>query len=132
MPAGRPRSYTPESFLEIAEKYVQYADDNPVMIEVPSKAGPMKMAKRYPLNVWDFCRFAGIGIDSYYRYRKNPEYSDASSYIDVNIKAAQFCGAITGEFNGNFVARINDLTEKQMEDNDINVKVEIVNPKSEG
>lgn len=110
---GKPRSYTPAGLMSVAEEYFKYAEENPVEIFVASKSGPMALPKRYPVNIYDFCRFAGINRDTYYNYKKDAEYSDTCNYIDTQIKAAQYSGAITGEFNSNFVARMNDLAEKQ-------------------
>lgn len=110
---GQPPAYTPSELLDKAKKYFEYAEHNPVMIEVPSKVGPMEIAKRYPVNIYDFCRFAEIHRDTFYEYKSRKEYSDTCAYIDTYIKAGQFSGAITGEFNSNFVSRINDLAERQ-------------------
>lgn len=108
---GKPRSYEPEEFLEKVKEYIELREVETYDIRVPAKGEVLPIPKRYPVNIYDFCYFAGIHRDTYFEYRKQQEYSDAFVCIDTFIKATQYNGAITGEFNSNFVARINDVAD---------------------
>ena len=108
---GKPKSYTPEEFYEKALEYIEMTREKTYDICVPAKGEVIPIPKKYPVNIYDFCFFAGIHRDTYFEYRKQKDYSDAFTLIDTYIKAIQYNGAITGEFNANFVARINDVAD---------------------
>lgn len=110
-PVGRPRAYTPEAFLQKAQEYIQYTQETPYEVYVSVRGEAKPIPKKYPVNVYDFCFFARIHRDTYYGYRRQKEYFEAFTLIDTYIKAAQYSGAMIGEFNSTFVARINELAE---------------------
>ncbi|MCD8041502.1 MAG: DNA-packaging protein [Tannerellaceae bacterium] len=108
---GRPRAYTPEAFLKKCYEYIELTKQKTYDIAVLARGETVALPKKYPVNIYDFCFFAGINRDTYFEYRKQKEYQDCFAVIDTYIKSVQYSGAITGEFNSNFVARINDVAE---------------------
>lgn len=109
--SGRPPKYTPEEFYKKCQEYVGLTKDKTYDTNVILRGEAGTMSKRYPVNIYDFCFFAEIHKDTYFEYRKKKEYADSFTLIDMYIKSSQYKGAMTGEFNSNFVARINDVAD---------------------
>ena len=133
---GRPRKFSsPGELKQSALNYFKWVNDNPFVIEVPTKFGGVPVQKRRPLSIVGFCNYVGMHKQTFYDYasdrdNKYTEYSDIISHIRGIIEQDQLEGGIGEVYNANIISRLLGLADKQEVSSDTSIKVEVSNDKA--
>lgn len=115
---GKPKSYHPDSLLQKANEYFQWASENPWYKNEAVKSGdnvgdiiPIPTAR--PLTTQGFCVYAGITYQTFLNYENQEEYFEVIRHIRNITYTQKFEGAAVGAFNANIIARDLGLREAQ-------------------
>lgn len=127
MPAGRPRSFTPEEFEQAWEDYFSWCDANPwkknEMIKSGDLAGRLvEVPIPRPYSEIGFCAYHGLG-EHYINQlagslegrkdAKSKQYSYILTRARAKCRSQKFEGAAVGAFNANIIARDLGMVDKQ-------------------
>lgn len=119
--AGKPRSYTPDELLVVANEYFEWVRVNPLYEEkaFSTRNGIRirKVAKMRAMSMTAFCLFAGVS-DSYIRMLKSDgkeDYFTVIKFIEGTVYNQKFEGASADLLNANIISR--DLGLKERIDN---------------
>lgn len=125
---GRPRQLKyPEDLWKLFLEYKQFCADNPRVTYTASLGKLVKVPHEKPLTIEGFEMFAHTKGVSVYNYLENKngayeEFYHVTLYIRAHIRGEQIEGALIGVYNGNIVARVNHLAERN---ENINTNVEV-------
>lgn len=115
---GKPPAFnSPQEMWDRAVEYFKWCGQNQIIEEKvgffqgePSSAF---VGHSRPMTISGLCVFLNVDRQTYYNYKKNPEYFDITKSIDEAMFEQKFAGAATGQFNANIIARDLGLAEKQ-------------------
>jgi hypothetical protein len=126
---GRPRQIKhAEDLWKLFLDYKLYCKQNPKLICTASLGKLVQVPHEKPLTLEGFetyCHTLGISICNYMEQRNGDAYADfyeVVTYIRMQIRGEQIEGAMIGQYNGNIVARVNQLAERS---ENINTNVEV-------
>jgi len=125
---GKKRIFpTPKDMLNAACDYFKWADENPLIEEkvfhAQGEITKSSVTHPRPYTLSGFYVHTGINEQSWYDYKKRPEYSEVMKFIQDIMFEQKFSGASTGFFNANLIAR--DLQIKENQSIDQNIKADI-------
>lgn len=113
---GRDKYYTPESFMDIALDYFEWAEENPFKEELVFHSQGIItkdfVTKKRAFSINALCIHAGICTKTFNNYEKAEDFVLVTTRIRDIIECQQFDGATTGFFNPNIIARKLGLTDK--------------------
>lgn len=116
-PTGRPTAYTPDSLWRKACKYFEWVYKNPLKAKkVFSNGTRATVDKLRPMTEKAFCLFAGIGEETFRRYKTDETYKEfwgVSRVIEQIIYSQKFEGAAVDLFNASIIARDLGLVDKK-------------------
>jgi len=123
LPTGKPKKYKPAELWDMAVKYIEWAEKNPLHeMKVFGNGKRMKVPKMRAITENGFCLFNAISISTWEQYKKNDngaykEYVEVISKICETIKQIKFEGASADLLNPNIIARHLGLVEKVAQTN---------------
>lgn len=121
---GRGFSYTPETFLEEAQKYFEFMSTRVWNKMEAVKSGDLAgtliaVPTPTPLSAESFCLFMDISMDTFRNYKSNKDpwkdFFDISTHIQTIIDSQQFEGATVGAYNASIIARKLGLSNNNQE-----------------
>lgn len=114
---GRDTEYTPESFLEKANEYFQWCEDNPLeaqeIVKYRDSHTKDTVSKLRPFTIEGFAIYADICTKTFYNYESRPEFLHIVTRIKEIIRNQKFEGAASGFFNPSIIARDLGLRDNQ-------------------
>lgn len=115
---GKPRAIdSPQQFEELALGYIEWVENNPVMKTVTAsfqgEISYLKVPHSRPMTQYGLAAHMGIGLSTLKDYGARPEYSAIFKKVCAIMTSHNVDGASSGDMNGNIIARIEGLTEKQ-------------------
>lgn len=130
-PKGRPPLYTPDKLWEEFERYVKWAEDNPIKIDcVYSKHKKSKYEEKLAqkrteekprlLSINGFLLFIGLS-DSWWSALGN-DFLGVKSAIKTYCEMGQIEYAAMGIFNANIISRLLGLADKSKIEHSGNVR----------
>lgn len=127
MAGGRPRAIeSPEQFSELADGYMQWVKNNPVMKTVTAsfqgEISYLKVPHQRPMTQYGLAAHMDVGLSTLKDYSQKEEYSAIFKWVTNQMTAWNVDGASSGDLNGNIIARIEGLTDKQTID--VEAKIE--------
>lgn len=131
---GRPPKFkTPAEMLDKVKGYLQWCDDNQVILEDSMRVkaegktfNATKVMRPYTLD--GFCTYAGIG--NYNQFKKdncerNEKFRIVFNALESIVREQQITGATVGLFKENIVARLNGLADKsELEASGVQIVIE--------
>lgn len=135
---GKPKAYTPETLLEKANAYFEWACNNPWYKNEAVKSGdnvgdiiPIPTAR--PLTTQGFCVYAGITYQTFLNYEAQQEYLEVIRHIRNITYTQKLEGAAVGAFNANIIARDLGLADKSEQKTEVSGSlsfggIQVVNP----
>lgn len=111
---------SPEIFADAVEGYFSWLEANPLykgeVVRTGDRTGEqIKSEVARPATMYGLCNHLGITTKTYFNYEKMEGYEsfhEIFEYVHERIKAHQLEGAIAQLYNGNLVARINNIKEQ--------------------
>lgn len=115
---GRPKVIeSPEQFEQLGLEYIQWVKDNPVMKTITASfQGSIsyeKVPHARPMTQYGMAAHMGIGLSTLKDYGGREEFSAIFKRLCAIMTAHNVDGASSGDMNGNIIARIEGLSEKQ-------------------
>ena len=115
---GKPRAIeSPEQFEKLANEYIQWVKDNPVMKTITAAFQGVisyeKVPHDRPMTQYGLAAHMGIGLSTLKDYGSRDEYSAMYKRICSIMTAHNVDGASSGDMNGNIISRIEGLADKQ-------------------
>lgn len=115
---GRPKSFeSPEQFEELALGYIEWVKNNPVEKTITASFQGVisyeKVPHARPMTQYGLAAHMGVGLSTIKDYGQKDDYSAIFKRICAIMTAHNVDGAACGDMNGNIIARIEGLTEKQ-------------------
>lgn len=115
---GRPKVIeSPEQFEELGLEYIQWVRDNPVMKTITASfQGSIsyeKVPHARPMTQYGLAAHMGIGLSTLKDYGAKEDFSAIFKRLCAIMTAHNVDGASSGDMNGNIIARIEGLSEKQ-------------------
>lgn len=115
---GKPRAIdSPDDFLEMALDYIQWVKDNPVMKTITAsfqgEISFRKVPHERPMTQYGLASHMGIGLSTLKDYGQREDYSAIFKKVCAIMTSHNVDGASSGDMNGNIIARIEGLSEKQ-------------------
>ena len=115
---GRPKSFdSPEQFEELALSYIEWVKDNPVEKTITASFQGVisyeKVPHARPMTQYGLAAHMGVGLSTLKDYGQKDDYSAIFKRICAIMTSHNVDGAACGDMNGNIIARIEGLTEKQ-------------------
>lgn len=130
-PKGRPPAYTPDKLWAEFERYVKWAQENPISVEfiytkqkkgVKDEKSAQKRTEEKPrlLSINGFLLFIGLN-DRWWAELTN-EFSRVKSAIKTYCEMGQIEYAAIGIFNANIISRLLGLADKSKIEHSGNVR----------
>ena len=115
---GRPNLIeSPEELEKLANEYMQWVRNNPVMKTITAsfqgEISYLKVPHQRPMTQYGLASHLGVGLSTLKDYGTRPEYSAIFRKVTATMTAWNVDGASSGDLNGNIIARIEGLTDKQ-------------------
>lgn len=113
----KPKYETPEALLEKCIEYLEWVEDNPIMIAEAVKhqgiGTLMEVPVRRPPLMAGLWSHLGIVATTWGGYKQNPEMLEVIIEVETRIRSAKLEGAMANQFNQNIIARDLGMTEKK-------------------
>lgn len=124
---GRPIAIeSPEDFERLAMEYIEWVKENPVEKTITTAFQGVisyeKVPHSRPMTQYGLAAHMGIGLSTLKDYGAKENFSAIFKKICAIMTAWNVDGATCGDMNGNIIARIEGLADKQ--ESDTTVKVE--------
>lgn len=115
---GKPRAIeSPEEFERLANEYIEWVQNNPVQKTITASFQGVithrKVPHARPMTQYGLAAHMGIGLSTLKDYGNYDEYSAIYRHICAVMTAHNIDGASSGDMNGNIIARIEGLADKQ-------------------
>lgn len=128
---GRPPAFeTPEQFEAEALKYIEWVKNNPVEKTITASfqgnISYEKVPHSRPMTQYGLAAHMKIGLSTLKDYGAKPEFSAIFKMVTNLMTAWNIDGATCGDMNGNIVARIEGLADKQEVDLDAKVETKSI------
>lgn len=108
---------SPEQFEELALSYIEWVENNPVEKTITASFQGVisyeKVPHSRPMTQYGLAAHMGIGLSTLKDYGQKEDYSAIFKRICAIMTAHNVDGASSGDMNGNIIARIEGLAEKQ-------------------
>lgn len=123
---GKPRAIeSPEEFEAMANEYIQWVKDNPVLKTVTAAFQGVisyeKIPHSRPMTQYGLAAHMGVGLSTLKDYGNRDEYSAIFKRICAIMTSHNVDGATCGDMNGNIITRIEGLADKQEADTTIKI-----------
>ena len=123
---GRPNLIeSPEELEKLANEYMQWVKDNPVMKTITAsfqgEISYLKVPHTRGATQFGLARHMGIGLRTLQDYGSRPEFSRIYDDAMTSIKAWNADLALTGEINQSLVARLDGHVDKQEISNSVTI-----------
>ena len=123
---GKPRLIdSPEIFEEIADEYMQWVKNNPVMKTITAafqgEISYLKVPHQRPMTQYGLAAHLGVGLSKLNDYGARDGFSAIFQKVTAMMTAWNVDGASSGDLNGNIIARIEGLADKQEVSNTVTV-----------
>ena len=123
---GRPVVFeTAKDFKDAAQTYIEWVKNNPVEKTITAAFQGVisyeKVPHSRPMTQYGLAAHMGIGLSTLKDYSQKPEFSAIFKEIQAIMTAWNIDGATCGDMNGNIIARIEGLADKQ----EVESKIEI-------
>jgi len=110
----KPKSYTPQALWKKAVEYIKWVGDNPLPSKKAFSNGKrIKEDKMRAMTLQEFCLFAHISRETFYRYENQKEYSDICAQIKDVFYTQKVQGAAADLLNPAIIAREVGLVDKK-------------------
>lgn len=124
---GKPRAIeSPEEFERMAFEYIEWVKKNPVKKTITAAFQGVisyeKVPHSRPMTQYGLAAHMGIGLSTLKDYGAKEEYSAIFKQICAVMTAWNVDGATCGDMNGNIVARIEGLADKQESDTKVTIE----------
>lgn len=115
---GRPKAIeSPEQFEQLALDYIEWVRNNPVEKTITASfqgnISYRKIPHSRPMTQYGLAAHMGIGLSTLKDYGVKDDFSAIFKKICAIMTAHNVDGASSGDMNGNIIARIEGLAEKQ-------------------
>ena len=155
---GRPRMFdSPQQLLDTANEFMQYIDDNPIIICEQKKGNTIipknfegklsdinpivTMPRAKPYFLESFMAYIGAGINFLNQFEEllkpnenevDLQFSFVIKYIRSKFTSNKLEGAAAGIFNPTIISRVEGLTDKHdiSGDSNMNISVNLSDPKT--
>ena len=124
---GRPKDIeSPELFQQLAESYIQWVKDNPVHKTITAafqgQISYKKVPHARPMTQHGLAAHMGIGLSTLKEYGNREEFTAIFKAICTIMTSWNIDGATCGDMNGNIIARVEGLSEKQEVSNKVMIE----------
>lgn len=137
---GRPKKYSPRTLWKKFNEYCKWIDENPFYeavivqkgITVENEKGEKKtsyqmgLPKMRPYTLTGFQIYANISHETWANYCKEEEFLEVSTRIKDICFTQKLEGAASGFFNSNIIARDLGLVDKQKNEIEGNMFLELM------
>ena len=108
---------SPETFKELTQEYFDWVKVNPVMKTVTAsfqgEISYLKVPHQRPMTQYGLAAHLGVGLSTLKDYGTRDGFSAIFRKVTATMTAWNVDGASSGDLNGNIIARIEGLTDKQ-------------------
>ena len=108
---------SPETFKELTQEYFDWVKANPVMKTVTAsfqgEISYLKVPHQRPMTQYGLAAHLGVGLSTLKHYGSRGGFSAIFRKVTAMMTAWNVDGASSGDLNGNIIARIEGLTDKQ-------------------
>jgi len=115
---GKPRAIeSPEDFELLTKEYIEWVKNNPVHKTITAafqgEISYLKVPHSRPMTQHGWAAHLEIGLSTLKDYSKREEYSAIFGKYQNIMSSWNIDGATCGDLNGNIIARIEGLADKQ-------------------
>ena len=123
---GRPNLIeSPEELEKLANEYMQWVKDNPVMKTITAsfqgEISYLKVPHQRPMTQYGLAAHLGVGLSTLKDYGSRDGFSAIFKKVTSKMTSWNVDGASSGDLNGNIIARIEGLTDKQEISNSVTI-----------
>lgn len=104
---------SPEDLWSAAVAYFEWCDENPLIEEKFTAAGPVMVDMSRPYTHQGFIAHSGISRSGWNKYRNNPAFAEVVDLIENVMYEQKFAGAACGLMNASLITRDLGLSDKQ-------------------
>lgn len=123
---GRSRAIeSPEEFERLALDYIEWVKKNPVLKTITTAFQGVisydKVPHARPMTQYGLAAHMGVGLSTLKDYGQREEFSAIFKKICAIMTAHNVDGATCGDMNGNIIARIEGLADKQQVESTVTI-----------
>lgn len=111
----KPKFETAEEMWSACQRYFDWVESNPLYeqkcIGCRGEVVKAQVSKMRAMTVTGLCIHLGMTFETWSQYRKKPDFSEVTKYVEEIIRTQKFEGAAAGLFNANIIARDLGLRE---------------------
>lgn len=108
---------SPETFKELTQEYFDWVKVNPVMKTITAsfqgEISYLKVPHQRPMTQYGLAAHIGVGLSTLKDYGARDGFSAIFKKVTSKMTSWNVDGASSGDLNGNIIARIEGLTDKQ-------------------
>ena len=116
---------SPETFKELTQEYFDWVKVNPVMKTVTAsfqgEISYLKVPHQRPMTQYGLAAHIGVGLSTLKDYGTRDGFSAIFKKVTSKMTSWNVDGASSGDLNGNIIARIEGLTDKQEISNSVTI-----------
>ena len=116
---------SPETFKELTQEYFDWVKANPVMKTVTAsfqgEISYLKVPHQRPMTQYGLAAQIGVGLSTLKDYGTRDGFSAIFKKVTSKMTSWNVDGASSGDLNGNIIARIEGLTDKQEISNSVTI-----------
>ena len=116
---------SPETFKELTQEYFDWVKANPVMKTITAsfqgEISYLKVPHQRPMTQYGLAAHLGVGLSTLKDYGARDGFSAIFKKVTSKMTAWNVDGASSGDLNGNIIARIEGLADKQEVSNTVTV-----------
>ena len=116
---------SPETFKELTQEYFDWVKVNPVMKTITAsfqgEISYLKVPHQRPMTQYGLAAHIGVGLSTLKDYGARDGFSAIFKKVTSKMTSWNVDGASSGDLNGNIIARIEGLTDKQEISNSVTI-----------
>ena len=116
---------SPETFKELTQEYFDWVKANPVMKTITAsfqgEISYLKVPHQRPMTQYGLAAHIGVGLSTLKDYGTRDGFSAIFKKVTSKMTSWNVDGASSGDLNGNIIARIEGLADKQEVSNTVTV-----------
>ena len=116
---------SPETFKELTQEYFDWVKANPVMKTITAsfqgEISYLKVPHQRPMTQYGLAAHIGVGLSTLKDYGARDRFSAIFKKVTSKMTSWNVDGASSGDLNGNIIARIEGLTDKQEISNTVTI-----------
>lgn len=114
---GRDKIFqSPDDLWKACEQYFEWVDSHPLyedkVFSYQGTTTHVPVAKMRAMTIKGLCLFLGISQETWGQYRKDKDFSEVCTRVEMIIQTQKFEGAAADLLNANIIARDLELKDK--------------------